>query len=71
MAKAKTKNKMKTRKAAAKRFTITASGKIKRKRKGLRHILEKRSPKNKRQLKRTGYVDKADTSRVKRMLGKA
>jgi large subunit ribosomal protein L35 len=34
---------MKTRKAAAKRMTLTASGKIKRRRAGLTHLQSKRS----------------------------
>ena len=37
--------KMKTRRAVAKRFKATASGKLKRKRANLRHILEKKSQK--------------------------
>ena len=45
--------KMKTRRAVAKRFKATASGKLKRKRQGLRHILEKRSQKSKKKTKKT------------------
>ena len=60
--------KMKTKRAAAKRFSFTATGKIKRSRKGLRHILEKRSPKSKRIAGKTDYIAKEDMGRLKRML---
>lgn len=60
--------KMKTKSAAAKRFSLTGTGKIKRSRKGLRHILEKRSPKSKRIAGKADLVSKADHARVKRML---
>jgi large subunit ribosomal protein L35 len=59
---------MKTKRAAAKRFTFTASGKIKRKRAGLRHILEKRTHKSKKLAGKTDYVNKADVPNVKSML---
>jgi len=39
--------KMKTRRAVAKRFKVTGTGKLKRKRANLRHILEKKSNKKK------------------------
>ena len=42
--------KMKTRRAAAKRFSMTATGKIKRKRANLRHNLEKRSQVQRKEL---------------------
>lgn len=60
--------KMKSKSAAAKRFSLTGTGKLKRRRKGLRHILEKRSPKSKRIAGKTDYVSKADEPRIKRML---
>jgi len=60
--------KMKTRRAAAKRFTLTASGKIKLKRSKMRHILTKKSPKTKRQLRKTGYVHPANHKQVLRTL---
>ena len=52
--------KMKTKKSAAKRYSLTGSGKVKHKKQNLRHILTKRSPKTKRQLRETGYVAEAD-----------
>ena len=42
--------KMKTRRAAAKRFSLTANGKFKRKRANLRHNLEKRTQVQKKEL---------------------
>ena len=42
--------KMKTRRAAAKRFTVTGSGEYKRNKAFKRHILEKKSPKRKRNM---------------------
>ncbi|HUX21409.1 MAG TPA: 50S ribosomal protein L35, partial [Spirochaetia bacterium] len=40
--------KMKTRRAAAKRYSFTGTGKVKYKKQGLRHILTKKSTKRKR-----------------------
>ena len=57
--------KMKTRSSVAKRFSITASGKLKFKKKGLRHILEKRSSASKRHCRKPGFVCKADAPRIK------
>lgn len=56
--------KLKTRRGAAKRFWKTASGKIKRKRAKLRHILTSKTSKQKRQLRQGGYVSKADHKRI-------
>ena len=60
--------KMKTRRGTAKRFTITAKGKVKRRKGFLRHILSNKTPKQKRQLRRATYVDKADEKSIKRLL---
>lgn len=60
--------KMKTKRAAAKRFSKTASGKFKRRRAGLRHILEKKSNDMKKRAGTTDYVSSADTARVRAML---
>ena len=48
--------KMKTKKSASKRFSLTGTGKVKYKKMNLRHILTKRSPKRKRQLRQTGIL---------------
>ncbi len=60
--------KMKTRRSAAKRFTRTGSGKIKRNQAYASHILTKKSRKRKRNLKKSLMVDQADFSRVKAMI---
>lgn len=60
--------KMKTNKSAAKRFRATGKGKIKRSKAGMAHILGKKSPKRKRNLRKSGLVAKADEKRVKSML---
>lgn len=59
---------MKTKSSAKKRFTITGSGKIKRKHAFKSHILTKKSTKRKRNLTAAGLVDKSDLSNVKLQL---
>lgn len=60
--------KIKTKKAAAKRFKITASGKIKRAKANVEHILTKMSRKHKNRLKSGGYVSAADKKNVLKCL---
>jgi large subunit ribosomal protein L35 len=60
--------KMKTKSSAKKRFTITGSGKIKRKHAFKSHILTKKSKKQKRNLTHAGLVHKADESNIKQQL---
>jgi large subunit ribosomal protein L35 len=60
--------KLKTRKGAAKRFRVTAGGKIKRKRSKLRHILSSKTKKQKRRLRSKAYVSKADQKKVEKLL---
>ena len=57
-----------TTRAAAKRFKPRASGSIKRAHATKRHILTKRTTKNKRQLRGMVNVHEADMKSVKRML---
>ena len=59
---------MKTNSSAKKRFTITGSGKIKRKHAFKSHILTKKTKKQKRNLTHAGLVHKADESNVKQQL---
>lgn len=59
---------IKTRRAAAKRFQLTGSGKIKRRRQNLRHILTKKSAGRKMRLGQVTLVDSANMKAVKRML---
>ena len=60
--------KLKTNRAAAKRFKKTASGGYKRKGAFKRHILTKKSPKRKRTLGKMLMVAKSDIKLVARML---
>jgi large subunit ribosomal protein L35 len=62
--------KMKTHKGAAKRFKVTGSGKITRRKAFKNHILEKKSPKRKRNLSKTTEVVGGDRDRVERLLGR-
>ena len=55
----------KTRKAVAKRFKITASGKVMRAQSSRRHLLGLKRAKRKRQLAKSLLVDKTDEARVK------
>ena len=59
--------KIKIHSGASKRFKKTGMG-LKRKRSGKRHILTKRTTKNKRQLRGTVPISKADQKKVDRML---
>jgi large subunit ribosomal protein L35 len=60
--------KLKTHKGAAKRFKKTATGKVKRGRSHLRHILTSKSKKRKRNLGSPAYVSDGDLLKVKRMI---
>ena len=60
--------KVKTNSSAKKRFSLTGTGKIKRKHAYKSHILTKMSTKRKRNLTKTGLVSEADSGNVKRML---
>ncbi len=55
---------IKTRKAVAKRFKITASGKVLRPRAGKRHLLAGKSPKRRRSLGTAKLIDPTDAYRV-------
>ena len=61
--------KMKNNKSAAKRFKKTGKGKLKRGHAYTSHILTKKSPKRKRQLRKPDLVDGADLKRMKRLVG--
>ncbi len=60
--------KMKTNSSAKKRFTLTGSGKIKRKHAFKRHILTKKGTKQKRNLTHAGLIDKTNVAEVKLLL---
>lgn len=60
--------KMKTKSGAKKRFSLTGSGKVKRKHAFKSHILTKKTKKQKRNLTQTGLVSKVDEANIKRLL---
>ena len=60
--------KLKTHRGAAKRFRLTATGKVKRGHAHARHILTKKTNKRKRLLDIDTLVAKGDMKRVERML---
>ena len=60
--------KMKTKKSAAKRFRVRAGGTVKRGQAFKRHILTKKSTKNKRQLRGATEVHASDMGQVARMM---
>jgi ribosomal protein L35 len=57
--------KMKTKKAAAKRFKVTGTGKLKRAKAFKQHILTKKSTKTKRNLRKAGYVSETQEKTMK------
>jgi large subunit ribosomal protein L35 len=61
--------KMKTHSGAKKRFKLTAKGKVRGRHSFTSHILEKKSPKRKRQLGQPARISKHDERRVKELLG--
>ena len=61
--------KMKSHRGAAKRFKVTPTGKIRRRKAFRSHILEKKSAKRKRRLQVPDTVAASDEKRVRRMLG--
>jgi large subunit ribosomal protein L35 len=60
--------KLKTNRAAAKRFKVTASGRVKRRHGYLRHILVNKTRKQKRRLRKPTLVDKSNEKAIKRLL---
>jgi len=60
--------KIKTNRGAAKRFAKTGSGRFKRRQSFKNHILTKKSPKRKRQLRHGTLVAQADEAALRQML---
>lgn len=60
--------KVKSKRGAAKRFSITAKGKVKFKRSKLRHILTSKTTKQKRKLRADSYASKGDAKNIKKLL---
>jgi large subunit ribosomal protein L35 len=63
--------KMKSHRGAAKRFKVTGTGKIRRRRAGMNHMLGKKGSKRKRRLSRPdAEVATADSNRIRKLLAK-
>ena len=60
--------KLKTNRAAAKRFKKTGTGKLKRNKAYKRHILTKKTTKNKRNLRKPAIVDSTNVKTMKKIL---
>jgi large subunit ribosomal protein L35 len=60
--------KLKTNRSAAKRFSLTGTGKVKRNKAYAAHLLSSKSRKRKRNLRKSTLVDSANMSGVRRML---
>jgi large subunit ribosomal protein L35 len=61
--------KTKTHSASKKRFRLTGTGKLVRRRGMKSHLLEHKSPKRKRGFRKLNDVSPADTKGIKRLLG--
>ncbi len=61
--------KQKTNSSAKKRFRLTGKGKVRRFKANKSHILTKKHPKRKMNLRKGTLVSKADERRIKRLLG--
>ncbi len=62
------KYKLKSKSSAKKRFKVTGTGKIKRRKAGMRHLLEHKSTNKKRNKRQDSQITKADIDKVKRLL---
>jgi len=60
--------KIKTHRGAAKRFSLTATGKVKRSKAYGRHILTKKTTKRKRNLRKSAILDARDTHGIKMLI---
>ncbi len=60
--------KIKTNKAAAKRFKLTGTGKLKRNKAYKRHILTKKTTKTKRNLRKAAMTDQSNVKNMKKIL---
>lgn len=65
------KNKQKTRKSAAKRFKVTAGGRVLHRSQGFRHLRSKKSQRTLRRLKTMKHVEGRFKTKIKKMLGRA
>lgn len=60
--------KLKTHRGAAKRFGVTKNGKVKRGKAYRNHILNKKTTKRKRKLRKPGYLSPANEATIKSMM---
>jgi large subunit ribosomal protein L35 len=60
--------KVKTHRGAAKRFSLTASGKVKRSKAFARHILTKKTAKRKRNMRQSTVLKKVDEGAIKKLI---
>ena len=60
--------KMKTNRGAAKRFKVSGTGKIRRRKSGLRHINTHMTRKRKRQLRQSGEVASAESKKIRQLI---
>ena len=60
--------KLKTKKSVAKRVSVTGTGKLKKTKANKQHILTKKSPKRKRDLRKSDLVDSTNLKQMKRVL---
>jgi large subunit ribosomal protein L35 len=60
--------KIKTNRGAAKRFKVTGTGKIKRKKAFLRHILTSKTTKSKRRLRKSTLVSEPEAKQIKKLI---
>lgn len=60
--------KLKSNRAAKKRFKVTASGKVKRWKAYSSHLLTKKTRKRKRNLRKATLVDETEVKRIKRLI---
>lgn len=60
--------KMKTHRGAAKRFRVTKSGKVKRAKAYKSHILNKKSPKRKRNLRKGTYISSQEEKNIRMLI---
>lgn len=60
--------KIKTHRGAAKRFSLTKSGRIKRGKAYKSHILTKKETKRKRSLRQTGYIAEVEAKKIRELI---
>jgi large subunit ribosomal protein L35 len=60
--------KLKTNRSAAKRFSVTKTGKVKHKKAFLRHLLTSKGRARKRQLRQAGILNTADARNTRKLV---